>query len=1226
MKKISVAFILCAFVTSFAQTFVRTYNFPDMTGGLALSPTSDGGFVGTGQHNNAPGGSCDIYLYRVSGCGNILWYKTYGSGGSDGGRKVIQASDGGFLTAGLWDDGGGNGYDYAIEKTDAAGNLQWITVWNNASANSSDYAHWIYQLPNGVLASGGTDGYPWANWNAVISMYNNSGAHLWTRAYGGAGEDNFPSVHFNGTAFYAGGATTSFGQGQHDLWIVKTDIAGNPLWMNAYGTTGDEGRYWDTEGVPTPDGGYIIAGHTNNATISAGGSDILVVKVDASGTLQWAKRYGGSADEFAEGIALVPSGGYAIVGTTYSYSNGDRDACLLRIDNNGNLIWAKSYGDVGCDRGVDIIAFTNNYALSMNYNNTLSACGVNGEYDPMFIKTDTVGNCGCNVVNAPFSTLDVTTNIITTNIPLSNSQLITSNLNIWNPAPTVGNPVPNENFKCIACSPVTPSISITPTIACEGQAVLLTNYTPTTSAACFEWYANGNPLGLPTSGTTTATFSPGTYNVELKATCGNTVSSASQNLIVNPKPTAAFSYTDHICVDKQPVNYINTGSTGGSYSYQWYLGAGATPTGVTTQNANNIIYSFGGGKNVSLVVTNVYGCKDSISKTLFIEPLPNMNFTATNPTCVGDTTYFTNSTWVGGSGVISSWYWDFGDATNSTLYQPNHVYSAAGTYTVMLVATSDYACDDTLYKTVDISPPTVAGNVISNQTVCAVSNNGTVNIVGNTGNVQYWEYSTDGGISWFNIANTTTSQGFINLNQTTIYRAYVKSGACPGAYTSPNATITVDPISDAGILLKDTSVCATINTGVLSLNNYTGTVSNWYFSTAPPAYSALGNTSNTYTFTNLNNTTYYYAVVQSGICPPDTSNIITVNVSPATIGGTLIPSATVCASSNGGTLTLTNFTGNVIGWEFSNDGGINWIPLSNITSSQTYSMLTTTTLYRVKVKSGVCPEQYSTIDTIKVDPVSVGGILKKDSIVCIEGNSGLLTLSNYTGSIVDWYFSSNASPWNALNNYTNTYNYINLTDTTNYIAVVKSGVCPSDTSNTVTIYVIKFNGAYTIPKDTSISLGYTVQIQAGGGNNYYWTPNYNISDTLTSNPLVWPYKDTVYSVIVTNQYGCLDTASVRIIVLKDYKLVIANTMTPNNDNINDFFWIGFIENYPNNEIIIFNRYGQVIFKGSNYDNKKVFWDGTYQGNKVPDGAYYYVIKFNDNNTVFKGSINVISSK
>lgn len=55
-----------------AQTFIRTYSYPDMTGGLGLSKTSDGGFVGTGQHNGGSAGGCDIYVYRVTNCGSFF--------------------------------------------------------------------------------------------------------------------------------------------------------------------------------------------------------------------------------------------------------------------------------------------------------------------------------------------------------------------------------------------------------------------------------------------------------------------------------------------------------------------------------------------------------------------------------------------------------------------------------------------------------------------------------------------------------------------------------------------------------------------------------------------------------------------------------------------------------------------------------------------------------------------------------------------------------------------------------------------------------------------------------------------------------------------------------------------------------------------------------------------------------------------------------------------------
>ncbi len=1214
MKK-SLFFLLLLVNLIYAQTFIRTYHFPGMTGGLGLSKCTDGGFVGTGQHENGPAGSCDIYVYRVSNCGNILWYKTFGTGGSDGGKAVIQASDGGFLVSGLYDYDVGNGYDYFLMKLDAAGIVQWNTVWDGGD---NDYNVWAEETPFGIATCGWS--YNGTNWDGIVGMYTSGGAPVWFRRLIGGGNDNPSTIHLQGSNFWVGGSTSSYGAGAWDFMVLKLDLSGNLIFAKAYGTSANEGREWDIKGIPSPDGGYVMAGYTSNAVISAGSNDIVVFKVNGAGNLLWAYRYGGTGEEVAESINLTHDGGFIVTGYTYSFGNGGRDAFVLKLDSLGNMQWAKSYGAGGNDRGVSVINIGKEYVISMNYDYG------SADYDPMFVKVDSLGNVGCNVTNAPFAQLDILPNMIVTNIPAANYQNFS--VSPYYPSPLSGAPSVSESFLCISCSATTPTINVTPTVVCEGSPVTLTNLSNTTSAVCFEWLSNGSPLPVSGLGSQTITLTPGTYQIELKATCGNTVNSVQQMVIVNPKPTANFSYTDHICVDNQPVNYINTGSSGGSYSYQWYLGNGASPSTTTSANANNIFYAFGGSKDVSLVVTNSYGCKDSISKTVNIEPLPSLVFSATTPNCVSDTVFFTNTSWVGGTGVITNWYWDFGDGNNSNAFQPSHLYSSPGTYTVMLSATSDYGCDDTLYQTIVVSPTTIPGNVSSNDTVCAIANSGTLSVSGNNGNVQYWEYSTDGGVNWYAISNTSTSQTYSNLPVTTIYRAYVQSGSCPGAYTSPNATITVYPGSEAGVLLKDTSVCETGNNGTLSLTNYTGSVQDWYFSTNNGgSWTALGNSNTNYSFSNLNTTTWYYAIVKSGVCPDDTSNIVVVNVSPATIPGNVLSSQTVCVLGNSGTLTLNSYTGSILGWETSTDGGLTWYPVSNTSTVQSFSNLTTTTLFRVKVKSGVCPEGYSGIATIQVDAASVGGKILQDTVVCYGVNTGTLSLVSYSTNILDWIVSNdNGMSWTSLSNTNPVYVFNNLTDTMWYKAIVQNGVCPADTSQMTIVFVNLFQGASVVPyPDTSISMGYSVQLVADGGVNYLWSPNYNISDTTIFNPFVWPIKDTVYSVYVFDKYGCVDTATVKIFVLKDIKLIIANTMTPNGDGYNDFFWIGMIEFYPNNEVIIFNRYGQEIFKGKDYDNKKVFWDGTYQGSKVPDGAYYYVIKFKENNTVFKGSINVISS-
>lgn len=596
-----------------------------------------------------------------------------------------------------------------------------------------------------------------------------------------------------------------------------------------------------------------------------------------------------------------------------------------------------------------------------------------------------------------------------------------------------------------------PTVAVNNATLCSGPgASVVLTATVSPSGGTYTWMpiGGGGPIVVvsPTSSTG--------YTVTYTEPGGCSASAVSYVTVLPGFSFADFTYPNHPCVDNQPYTFSATVSGSGPYAYQWYFGNGSSPSTATTLSAS-VNYAYSGIKYVSLVVNNLSsGCKDSIVHQVTIEDLPFVNFSASSPNCVTDTVYFNNYSWIGGSATIASWYWDFGDGNNSTAFQPSHLYSSGGTYTVYLVATSDFGCDDTLYKVVNVSPLTVAGNVTSNATVCAVSNTGTLNLNGNNGNVISWMYSTDNGLTWLPIVNTNTSYVYTNLQQTTVFGAVVQSGSCPSATTSPNATITVDAASNAGYIRRDTLICS----------------------------------------------------------PP---------------------------------------------------------------------------------------------------------------------NQGTLTLTNYTGSIVDWYSSTdNGVTWTALGNTSPTYTFANLLDTTQFAVIVQNGICPPDTSNApfTTVWVRYFNSAQVVPSpDTSISIGFTVQLNAMGGYFYAWSPNYNISDTTIHNPLVWPSKDTTYMVYVVDKYGCTDVDTVRIFVQKDYKLVIANTLTPNGDNFNDFFWIGMIEYYPNNEVIVFNRYGQEIFKGNNYDNKKVYWDGTYQGNKVPDGAYYYVIKFNDNNTVFKGSINVISS-
>ncbi|MCX6180508.1 MAG: hypothetical protein NT150_01085, partial [Bacteroidetes bacterium] len=160
------------------------------------------------------------------------------------------------------------------------------------------------------------------------------------------------------------------------------------------------------------------------------------------------------------------------------------------------------------------------------------------------------------------------------------------------------------------------------------------------------------------------------------------------------------------------------------------------------------------------------------------------------------------------------------------------------------------------------------------------------------------------------------------------------------------------------------------------------------------------------------------------------------------VGGAVSSNATVCSGSNIGTLTLSGHNGAVIRWESSTDGFLTSTSIANTTTSLTYTNLSATIQYRAVVQDGGCPEDNSASVTITVDPISVGGTVSADATVCSGSNAGTITVASYTGTITGWESSTdNFTTKTAIANVTASQSYLNLTATTKYRAIIKSGVC-----------------------------------------------------------------------------------------------------------------------------------------------------------------------------------------
>ncbi len=157
-----------------------------------------------------------------------------------------------------------------------------------------------------------------------------------------------------------------------------------------------------------------------------------------------------------------------------------------------------------------------------------------------------------------------------------------------------------------------------------------------------------------------------------------------------------------------------------------------------------------------------------------------------------------------------------------------------------------------------------------------------------------------------------------------------------------------------------------------------------------------------------------------------------------------------------------------------------------------------------------------------------------------------------------------------------------------------------------------------------ITLGATAQLSAAGANavNYTWVAVGGtgiVGSGATIN--VRPAGTTTYAVVVTNSFGYQATVPVLLTVIVDYKLVPNNLVTPNGDGVNDRWVIPNIDMYPDNEVMVYDKAGRVVFSKRGYNNE---WDGSLNGTKLKEDAYYYVIKFNKDGALpIRGYVSIV---
>lgn len=301
----------------------RTFKESNYQFGSCVIAVHDG-FVVTGQTDNEDGFS-DAYLLKTDLDGNEVWRKVYGGASSDSGSEVVAAGDG-YVITGLTFSRGNGSSDVYLLKTDLNGNIAWEKTYGTPRW---ECGYSIAAVPDGYAIVGDTvtEG---GDLDVYLLRTDKNGDLLWSKTYGGSDTDDGTSIVATGDGYVIAGVTVSYSDhsyasGSSDVYLLKTDLAGNKVWQKTYGGSNiDMGA-----SIVAASDGYAIAGVTY--TNDTNNFDTYLVKTDLNGDKVWQKACGGTNFESGHNVAAV-SDGYLIAGTTESMSESLPSLYLVKIN------------------------------------------------------------------------------------------------------------------------------------------------------------------------------------------------------------------------------------------------------------------------------------------------------------------------------------------------------------------------------------------------------------------------------------------------------------------------------------------------------------------------------------------------------------------------------------------------------------------------------------------------------------------------------------------------------------------------------------------------------------------------------------------------------------------------------------------------------------------------------------------------------------------------------
>lgn len=372
-----------------------------------------------------------------------------------------------------------------------------------------------------------------------------------------------------------------------------------------------------------------------------------------------------------------------------------------------------------------------------------------------------------------------------------------------------------------------PQAAFNVTTVCEGNPTVFTDASiPAAGDPIVSWswnFAGGNPA-TSTSQNPSVTYPPGNYTATLTVTSqAGCTSTATMPVVVNPKPVANLD-GNNVCFNNATTFTDLSIGNNTITSWNWNFGNNNTST---AQNPSHT-YSSPGTYTVTLIVTNNYGCMDTNTTTVVVNPLPIANFSSTT-VCFGNPTCFTDLSSIT-TGNITTWSWNFGDPNSgpqniSNQQNPCHTFTAPGNYQVTLTVTSDSLCQSTTILPVTFYPPPVAN--FNSSPVCLGNPTQFTDVSTFSGNdpVTAWDWNFGDGSPNGNVQNP--SHVYSTPGNYTVTLIVTTQQGCKDTISNP-IIVYANPV--AAFSAPDSGCSPVCQTFTDLSTSQSGTISTWLWS------------------------------------------------------------------------------------------------------------------------------------------------------------------------------------------------------------------------------------------------------------------------------------------------------------------------------------------------------------------------------------------------------------